>query len=85
MENMRADSDCCGMGGGRMRMELPSSFLSSQAIAEKRICQALNTGGEVLLTARPFCNITLNDAVESLEKEDSLTVMDITELISMSL
>jgi Fe-S oxidoreductase len=85
MENARADSDCCGMGGGRMWMELPSSLLSSQAISEKRIYQALDTGAEILLTACPFCNITLNDAVKSLEKEDSLTVMDITELIAMSL
>jgi Fe-S oxidoreductase len=85
MENARADSDCCGMGGGRMWIELPSSLLSSQAIAEKRIYQALDTGAEILLTACPFCNITLNDAVKSLEKEDSLAVMDITELIAMSL
>ena len=85
MDNSRADSDCCGMGGGRMWMELPKSLLSSQAIAEKRIHQALDTGAEILLTACPFCNITLNDAVKSLEKEDSLAVMDITELIAMSL
>ena len=85
MDNSRADSDCCGMGGGRMWMELPKSLLSSQAIAEKRIHQALDTGAKILLSACPFCNITLNDAVKSLEKEDSLAVMDITELIAMSL
>jgi Fe-S oxidoreductase len=85
MENARADSDCCGMGGGRMWMEPPQGLLSSQAIAERRVHQALATGAEVLLTACPFCNITLNDAVKSLEKEDSIKVMDITELISMSL
>jgi Fe-S oxidoreductase len=85
MENARADSDCCGMGGGRMWMEPPKSLLSSQAMAERRVHQALDTGAEVLLTACPFCNITLNDAVKSLEKEGTIRVMDITELISMSL
>jgi len=85
IENNKQDSDCCGMGGGRMWMEPPKSLISSQAIAEKRIQQALNTDAEILLTACPFCNITLNDAVKSLEKEDSMKVMDITELISMSL
>ena len=85
IENARADSDCCGMGGGRMWMEPPRNLLSSQAIAEKRIHQALDTGAEILLTACPFCNITLNDAVKSLEKEDAIKVMDITELIAMSL
>ncbi|GAG41733.1 unnamed protein product, partial [marine sediment metagenome] len=53
MENVKADSDCCGMGGGRMWMEPPKSLLSSQAIAEKRVHQALDTGAEVLLTACP--------------------------------
>ncbi len=85
MENARADSDCCGMGGGRMWMEPPQGLLSSQAIAERRVHQALETGAEVLLTACPFCNITLNDAVKSLEKEETIKVMDITELLSMSL
>ena len=85
MENSRADSDCCGMGGGRMWMEPPQGLLSSQAIAERRVQQALATGAEVLLTACPFCNITLNDAVKSLGKEETIKVMDITELVAMSL
>ena len=38
-----------------------------------------------LLTACPFCNITLNDAVKAMEKADFVKIMDITELISMSL
>jgi Fe-S oxidoreductase len=84
MEKSREDSDCCGMGGGRMWMEPPKGLVPSQVIAEKRVKQALNTGAEILLTACPFCNITLSDAVKSLEKEDSIKVMDITELVSIS-
>jgi len=84
IEDNKQDSDCCGMGGGRMWMEPPKELISSQAIAEKRVHQALNTGAEILLTVCPFCNITLNDAVKSLEKEGTIKVMDITELISMS-
>ena len=85
IEDNKKDSDCCGMGGGRMWMEPPKGLISSQAIAEKRVHQALDTGAEMLLTACPFCNITLNDAVKSLEKEGTIKVMDITELIAMSL
>ena len=86
MENNKADSNCCGMGGGRMWMEPPKKgFVTSQAIAEKRVQQGLDTGAEILLTACPFCNITLTDAVKALAKEDSIKVMDITELIVMSL
>jgi len=85
MENRKQDSDCCGMGGGRMWIEPPKGLVSSQEIAEKRVQQALDTGAEILLTACPFCNITLSDAVKSMEKEDSIKVMDITELVSTSL
>ncbi len=85
IENNKEDSDCCGLGGGRMWMEPPKGLISSQAISERRIRQALDTGAEILLTACPFCNIALNDAVTSLGKEDSIEVMDITALVSMSL
>ena len=66
-------------------MEPPKGLVSSQAIAERRIRQALDTGSEILLTACPFCNITLSDAVKSLGKEDAIKVMDITELLTMAL
>jgi Fe-S oxidoreductase len=85
MEKAKKDSDCCGMGGGRMWTESPKGLVSSQTIAEKRVEQALETGAEILLTACPFCYITLSDVVKSLEKEDSIQVMDITELVSMSI
>ncbi|MBW1736908.1 MAG: (Fe-S)-binding protein, partial [Deltaproteobacteria bacterium] len=85
MENAKEDSNCCGMGGGRMWMEPPKGLLSSQVIAEKRVEQALDTKAEVLLTACAFCNITLSDAIKSMEKEGSIKVMDITELICSSL
>ncbi|NIR13931.1 MAG: (Fe-S)-binding protein, partial [Desulfobacterales bacterium] len=77
--------DCCGMGGGRMWMEPSPTLVSSQSIAEKRVHQALDTGAEILITACPFCNITLKDAINALEKEDVLEVMDITALVSLSL
>jgi Fe-S oxidoreductase len=85
MIKSKQDSDCCGMGGGRMWMEPPGGLVSSQDIANRRVQQALDTGAEILLTACPFCNITLGDSVKSLEKENTIKVMDITELVSMAL
>jgi len=85
IENNKKLSDCCGMGGGRMWMEPPEKLTSSQKIAERRVQQALDTGAEILLTACPFCNITLSDAVKSLGKTDSIEVMDITALVSMAI
>jgi Fe-S oxidoreductase len=85
MEKCKENSDCCGMGGGRMWMEVPKGLVSSQTIAERRVKQALDTGAEILLTACPFCKITLTDAVKAMKVEESIQVMDITELIAMSL
>jgi hypothetical protein len=58
---------------------------TSQTIAEKRVKQALDTHAEVLVTACPFCKITLTDAVKALKVEGSIQVMDITKLIVMAL
>lgn len=69
------------MIGGRMWIEVPRGFLSSQARAESRIRQALDTGAEIVLTACPLCNTTLGDAVKSMGKDDSIKVTDITELV----
>lgn len=85
IENNKKLSDCCGMGGGRMWMEPPERLTSSQTISERRVRQALDTGADILLTACPFCNITLNDAVKSMGKEDAIEVMDITALVEMAL
>ena len=84
MEKCRENSECCGMGGGRMWMETPKGLVSSQTIAEKRVKQALNTSAEILVTACPFCKITLTDAVKAMVMGESIQVMDITELIAMS-
>ena len=84
MDRCRENSDCCGMGGGRMWMEIPKGLVSSQAIAEKKLKQALATGAEVLLTACPFCRVTLTDAVKAMGMEKSIQVMDITELVAQA-
>jgi Fe-S oxidoreductase len=85
MDRCRENSDCCGMGGGRMWMEIPKGLVSSQAIAEKRVKQALATDAEVLLTACPFCRVTLTDAVKAMGMEKSIQVMDITELVAQAI
>jgi Fe-S oxidoreductase len=85
METHGRDSECCGMGGGRMWMEPPKGMITSQMIAEKRVTQALTTGMDILLTACPFCNVNLHDAVKSLGKEGEIEVMDITELFCMAM
>ena len=68
-----------------MWMEIPKGLVSSQVIAEKRVKQALETGAEILMTACPFCKITLTDAVKAMNVEGSIEVMDITELVAQTM
>ena len=65
-------------------MEPPKKLTSSQVIAERRVHQAIETGAEVLLTACPFCNIALNDAVKAMGKQDSIEVMDLACMVAMA-
>jgi Fe-S oxidoreductase len=68
-----------------MWMEIPRGLVSSQAIAEKRVKQALDTSAEILITACPFCKITLADAVKAMKVEGSIQVMDVTELVAQAM
>ena len=43
---------------------------------------ALETNPTVIITACPFCNTMMTDGVKAKEKEDSIQVMDIAELIA---
>jgi len=82
MTHNRADSLCCGGGGGRMWQQ----DLDSQVkMSEVRIREAAQTGAKVLVTACPLCLIMLEDARKTASLEDTLRVMDLNELVSMAL
>lgn len=76
MDESMEDSRCCGSGGGRMWFETEQGT----DLAEQRIDDALHVGAEILLTACPFCLITL-DEVSKIPRDKSIEVMDIAELI----
>ena len=80
MPRNRENSFCCGGGGGRMWME----STAEEKIAEKRIVEAESTGADVVVTACPFCFSNLDDAVKTSGFEDRLKVMDLTELLALS-
>ncbi len=77
MERNRLNSLCCGGGGGRMWAD----FEEKEHLAEIRVLEALETGAEVLATACPFCLINFEDAVKVLDKEDTIMVKDIAEIL----
>ena len=44
--------------------------------------QALETKPDIIASGCPFCNTMMTDGVKNKEKEDSLPVKDIAELIA---
>ncbi len=82
MSHNRANSLCCGGGGGRMwQQDLDSKIKMS----EIRIREAAQTGAEIVITACPLCLIMLEDARKTASLEDTLRVVDLNELVVMAL
>ena len=73
----RANSMCCGGGGGRMWSDFDAE---EDRMANIRVKDGLKTGAMTLVTACPFCLINLDDAVKSLDAEDSMRVKDLASL-----
>lgn len=48
----------------------------------ERTEQALETEPEIIAAACPFCNTMMTDGVKNKEKEASVAVMDIAELLA---
>jgi Fe-S oxidoreductase/nitrate reductase gamma subunit len=77
MTHNRADSLCCGGGGGRMWQDLNGEVRMSDV----RIREAEATGAQILVTACPLCRIMLEDARKAAGVNEALRVMDINELV----
>ena len=54
-------------------------------INNERTKEAIETGAEIIASNCPFCMTMLTDGVKLNEKEDSVKVMDIAELIASSM
>ncbi len=74
----RKSAICCGGGGGRVWMETPVG----ERFAEMKVEQALEAGAEILAVACPYCMLMFDDAVLVTNKEDSLKIKDISELVA---
>ncbi len=82
MDRNRERSLCCEGGGGRMWAEGTNL---EERLAFQRVQEAADTGAEVLAVACPFCLLTLEDAVKVQDMDEKLQVMDIMELVNLSL
>lgn len=82
MKRCRKAGLCCGAGGAQMfKEEEPGD----RRINLERSKEAIGTGAEVVAAACPFCNTMLTDGVKAAEKEDSVKVLDVAEIIAASL
>jgi Fe-S oxidoreductase len=77
----REDSLCCGGGGGRIWMETKKE----ERFSNLRIDQAVEVGAEVLALSCPYCMLNFDDSLLTMGKENSLKIMDISEIIKESI
>jgi Fe-S oxidoreductase len=70
---------CCGAGGG----VIESNPDFARWTAEERIREAKSTGAEAIVTACPWCEKTLNNAIK--ESGSNLEVFDIVELLEKAI
>ena len=82
MKRCRSKGLCCGAGGAQMFKEEEKG---TTRVNFERSEEALSTGAAVIAAACPFCNTMLTDGVKHEEKEDSVKVLDVAELIAASI
>jgi Fe-S oxidoreductase len=76
MPDSRADSLCCGGGGGRIWMETPKG----ERFSDLRLEQAIGTGAEVLATSCPYCITNFEDSRLTLDLSDRIEIKELTEI-----
>jgi heterodisulfide reductase subunit D len=82
MKRCKTNGLCCGAGGAQMfKEEEPGKTRVNFERAE----EAVGTGANIIAANCPFCTTMLTDGVKNQEKEDSVQVMDIAEMVAQSL
>jgi Fe-S oxidoreductase len=79
MKRSKANGLCCGAGGAQMFKDAETG---NKEINIERTEEALTQNPDIIAAACPFCNTMMTDGVKNQEKEASIKVMDIAELIA---
>ena len=82
MKRCRTKGLCCGAGGAQMFKE---DEPGNTRINLERSEEAVATGASVIAANCPFCTTMLMDGVKNQEKEEDVQVLDIAEMIYMSM
>jgi Fe-S oxidoreductase len=83
LDRSRERALCCEGGGGRMWVEAVEE--RGERLAETRVKDAVALGAEYLVTACPFCLLTLEDAVKTSGNEGKIEIIDLAELAARAL
>ena len=78
MKRCRTKGLCCGAGGAQMWKE---DEPGDKRINIERAEEALATGAGIIAVNCPFCMTMMTDGVKAKEKQDSVLVYDLAELI----
>ena len=78
MKRCKTKGLCCGAGGGQMFKDAEKG---TKEVNIERIEDALETGATTIDVACPFCMVMMSDGVKNKEKEDSVKVYDLAELL----
>ena len=78
MKRCRTTGLCCGAGGAQMFKEEEKGSIR---VNEERVAQLLDTGATKIIANCPFCITMLQDGVKAKDKQDEVTVYDISEWI----
>ena len=79
MKRCKSKGLCCGAGGAQMFKEAEKG---NKEINIERTEDALETSSQFIATGCPFCNTMMTDGIKNFEKEDSIKVLDVAELIA---
>ena len=82
MKRCKSNGLCCGAGGAQMFKEAEKG---NKEIFVERTEEAIETEANIVATGCPFCNTMLTDGVKNKEKESTIKVYDVAELIATAL
>lgn len=81
MKRCRTKGLCCGAGGAQMFKEAEKG---NKEINVERTEEAVETKANIIATGCPFCNTMMTDGVKLADKEASVEVLDVAELIAQA-
>lgn len=79
MKRCRTRGLCCGAGGAQMFKDAEPG---NKEINIERTDEAIATGATTVAVACPFCMTMIRDGVKNAEKEDTVAVKDLAEIVA---